>query len=124
MDDGVPLHTLDAVPRLYALRREEDEDGPAEVIAWGLAFADGRALTLWCDPPHPGAFTAFGSLQTVEQRYAPNAGADLIWLPAPVGVQLPRSSRHGLVAACRGASSGSMREDGESRTATVAEGWR
>ncbi|MGH3855831.1 MAG: hypothetical protein ACRDR6_20560 [Pseudonocardiaceae bacterium] len=67
MDAGVPLHTLDAVPRLYALHREEDEDGPAEVIAWGLAFTDGRAFTLWCDPPYPGAFTAFGSLQMVEE---------------------------------------------------------
>ncbi|MGH3718235.1 MAG: hypothetical protein ACRDRI_05205 [Pseudonocardiaceae bacterium] len=53
------------------------------MIAWGLAFADGRAHTVWCDPPYPGAFTASGSLQMVEQHYAPNASADLVWLPAP-----------------------------------------
>ncbi len=28
MDDDAPLQTLDAAPRLYALHREEDEDGP------------------------------------------------------------------------------------------------
>jgi hypothetical protein len=45
---------LDPVPRLYALRRDDDGEEPATVLAWGLAFADGRAVTLWLDP-YPGA---------------------------------------------------------------------
>lgn len=73
-------HTLDSVPRLYALRRAEDE--PAAVIAWGLAFDNGRALTLWCDP-YPGAATMYTSLQIVEDYHAPNVGADLVWPTAP-----------------------------------------
>ena len=79
MDTCEPLHTLDAVPRLYALHREEDEGEPAAVVGWGLAFANGDAVTLWCDP-QPGAAITVGSLWKVEEYHAPNRGADLIWL--------------------------------------------
>lgn len=77
--DRVPSHTLDSVPQLYALHREEDEDGPATVVAWGLAFADGRALTLWTNP-YPGAATVSSSLRAVEEYHAPNVDAELVWL--------------------------------------------
>jgi hypothetical protein len=83
MNNRVPLHTLDSVPQLYALHREEDEDGHAAVVAWGPAFADGSAVTLWTNP-YPGAATASGSLRTVEEHHAPNVGADLVWLTGPM----------------------------------------
>ncbi|MGH3687053.1 MAG: hypothetical protein ACRDRU_01510 [Pseudonocardiaceae bacterium] len=43
-------HTLDSPPRLYALHREEDEDRPAEVLAWGLAFPN-DADVVWLTGP-------------------------------------------------------------------------
>jgi hypothetical protein len=76
------------IPRLYALHRDDDEDGPPTVVAWGLAFADGSAVTLWTDP-YPGvAIAVSGSLRTVEERYARYADAYLTW---PTGVELEES---------------------------------
>lgn len=69
---------LDPVPRLYALRRDDDGEEPATVLAWGLAFADGRAVTLWLDP-YPGAGITSGSVQAVEELHAPLADAYLVW---------------------------------------------
>lgn len=83
MNNSVPAHTLDCVPQLYALHREEDEDRPASVVAWGLAFANGDAVTLWCDP-HPGAVITVGVLWKVEEHHAPNHDADLVWLTGPM----------------------------------------
>lgn len=54
----MPFENLpEPLPRLYALHRDDDEDGPPTVVAWGLAFADGSAVTLWADP-YPGAAIA------------------------------------------------------------------
>lgn len=82
MDDLVLSHTLDSAPQLYALHREEDGDEPATVVAWGLAFADGNAVTLWCDPC-PGSVITVGGLWKVEEYHAPNVDADLVWLTGP-----------------------------------------
>ncbi len=92
MDTPVPSHTLDSVPRLYALHCEEEGDEPGGVIAWGLAFADGSAFTLWTDP-YPGAGTAYGSLRTVERHHAPNVGADLVWVTGPEATARPAPGR-------------------------------
>lgn len=78
MENHLSSHTLDSVPQLYALRSERDEDPPGTVVAWGLAFENGRALTVWCDP-YPGASTMYTGLQTVEGYYAPKAGVELVW---------------------------------------------
>jgi hypothetical protein len=75
-------HTLDSPPRLYALHREEDEDGPAEVLAWGLAFPNGDAVTLWCTL-EPGSAITVGELWKVEEYHAPSRDADMVWLTGP-----------------------------------------
>lgn len=82
MDDCESRYTLDSVPDLFALHREEDGDEPATVVAWGMAFADGSAVTLWTSP-YLGAATAAGSLDFVELHHAPCADADLVWLTGP-----------------------------------------
>ncbi len=76
--DAAHVTSFDPVPRLYALRREEDGEEPAAVLAWGLAFADGRAVTLWLEP-YPGAKVGSGSLEAVEELHAPLAGAYVVW---------------------------------------------
>jgi hypothetical protein len=68
--------------RLYALHREEDEDRPAEVLAWGLAFPNGDAVTLWC-APSPGAVVSLSVLWKVEAYHAPRHDADVVWLTGP-----------------------------------------
>ena len=78
MKDTDPT-SLDSVPRLYALHRDDDDEESATVVAWGLAFPGGRAVTLWLDP-HPGAGIAIGSVRTVEERYAPIEDAYLVWV--------------------------------------------
>ncbi|MGH3768920.1 MAG: hypothetical protein ACRDTX_27865 [Pseudonocardiaceae bacterium] len=82
MDDCEPWHTLDSVPDLFALHRAEDGDEPAAVVAWGLAFPDGSAVTLWTRP-YLGVATGVGTLEMVEQHHACNVGADLVWLTGP-----------------------------------------
>lgn len=73
------IETSEPIPRLYALHRDDDEDGSPTVVAWGLAFADGSAVTLWNDP-YPGAAVAIsGDVRTVEERYARYADAYLVW---------------------------------------------
>ncbi|MGH3864568.1 MAG: hypothetical protein ACRDQ4_00270 [Pseudonocardiaceae bacterium] len=69
-------------PQLYALHREEGEDGPPGVVAWGLAFPNGDAVTLWCTL-EPGSAITVGELWKVEEYHAPNADADLVWLTGP-----------------------------------------
>lgn len=73
------LSTLDPMPRLYALQRDDDEEGTSAVVAWGLAFADGTAVTLWASPYLGAAIMISGSVRTVEERYAPLADAYLVW---------------------------------------------
>ncbi|MGQ0774989.1 MAG: hypothetical protein ACT4NY_11330 [Pseudonocardiales bacterium] len=84
MTTYVPPTELDPLPRLYALHKENEAGGPAIVAAWGLAFADGSALTLWCDEPYIGASTvANNSVQTVQEYIADRVGAYFVWLPDP-----------------------------------------
>ncbi len=79
--------TIDAIPRLYALQREDDDGEPPTVVAWGLAFPDGSAVTLWSNP-YPGAAVAVsGDVRTVRERYARFADADLVWLTDTVPTQ-------------------------------------
>lgn len=49
------------------------------MVAWGLTFADGRAVTLWLNP-YPGARIVSGSVQAVEELHAPFADAYLVWV--------------------------------------------
>lgn len=49
------------------------------MVAWGLAFADGSAVTLWTDP-YPGAAVACGRLCNVEALYARHCDAYLTWM--------------------------------------------
>lgn len=74
----MPAEISEPIPRLYALHRDDDEDGPPIVVAWGLAFADGSAVTLWTDP-YPGAAVACGRLCNVEPLYARHSDAQLVW---------------------------------------------
>jgi len=71
--------SLDAIPRLYTLHQDDDDEESATVVAWGLAFPDGTAVTLWSEP-YPGAGIAIGTLQTVEERHAPAVDAYLVWV--------------------------------------------
>ncbi len=78
------------IPRLYALQCDDDEEeGPPTVVAWGLAFADGSAVTLWNDP-YPGVAVASGRLDNVEVLYASYVDAYLVWptgAPAEEGIR-------------------------------------
>ncbi len=66
-------------PRLYELRRDRDEDDVPEVLAWGMALPDGRAVTCWRGP---GTGVAVGGVDTLECRLAPMLDSYLVWLPA------------------------------------------
>ncbi len=73
------IEVSEPIPRLYALHRDDDEDSPPTVVAWGLAFADGSAVTLWTDP-YPGAAVARGRMCNVEALYARYSDAYLTWM--------------------------------------------
>ncbi|MGH4017801.1 MAG: hypothetical protein ACRDT0_00870, partial [Pseudonocardiaceae bacterium] len=77
MADGVQVSALEPIPQLYALHRDDDDEGgAATVVAWGLAFADGSAVTVWSNPDYGAAVAVSGSVQAVEQTHAHFADAE------------------------------------------------
>jgi hypothetical protein len=71
------------LPRRFALIRGVDHDGVArvDVVAFGVAFADGQVVLRWCSA-HP-ATSNWNSLDDMLAVHGLGRGADLQWIDPP-----------------------------------------